>query len=207
MIRVRKTVVLVLGLILVAALSFAGVFNKSYGNMRQINKQLSYTEFIKALDLSKDQAQQLLNVITETKEQLNNLEQEYKALLEKSKDMTLNELSTQRRALNQKRAEILQGAEKKIAEILKVSQLENLRNYYFDKARDYTNQLQQRQQIHQTPARPFGKTNQMSGRSDQQMPLREKFMNRSFAQTPGTGFRFGVLLDDDFEETLKAYLQ
>lgn len=203
----RKTVVLVLGLVLVAALSFAGVFNKSYGNMRQINKQLSYTEFIKALDLSKDQAQQLLNVITETKEQLNNLEQEYKALLEKSKDMTLNELSTQRRALNQKRAEILQGAEKKIAEILKVSQLENLRNYYFGKARDYADQLQQRQQIHQTPARPFGRADQMPGRSDQQMPLREKFMNRSFVQTPGTGFRFGVLLDDDFEETLKAYLQ
>lgn len=200
----KKTVVLVLGLVLVAVFSFAGVFNKGYGNMRQINKQLTYTELIKALDLSRDQAEQLLNVIVETKEQLNALEEEYEVLLEKSKDMTLNELSTQRRVLNQKRAEILQGAEKKIAEILKVSQLENLRNYYFSKARDYLNQFQQRQKFQQTPTKPFGRTNKMAGRFDQ---IRQRMMSRSFAQAPNAGFRFPILLDDDFEEAIRSYLQ
>ncbi len=200
----NKTVVLVLGLVLVAVFSFAGVFNKGYGNMRQINKQLTYTELIKALDLSRDQAEQLLNVTVETKEQLNALEKEYEVLLEKSKDMTLKELSTQRRALNQKRAEILQGAEKKIAEILKVSQLENLRNYYFNKARDYLNQFQQRQKFQQTPAKPFGRSRKTAGSFDQ---IRQRMMSRSFAQTPNAGFRFGILLDDDFEEVLRSYLQ
>ncbi|MFN4189990.1 MAG: hypothetical protein ACK4E2_03225 [Pseudothermotoga sp.] len=200
----KKTVVLVLGLVLVAVFSLAGVFNKGYGNMRQINKQLTYIELIKALDLSRDQAEQLLNVIVETKEQLNALEKEYEVLLEKSKDMTLNELSTQRRALNQKRAEILQGAEKKIAEILKVSQLENLRNYYFSKARDCSNQFQQRQKFQQTPAKPFDRTNKMAGRFDQ---IRQRMMSKSFAQTPNTGFRFQILLGDYFEEVLRSYLQ
>lgn len=200
----KKVVVLVLGLVLVAVFSFAGVFNKGYGNMRQINKQLTYTELIKALDLSRDQAEQLLNVIVETKEQLNALENEYEVLLEKSKDMTLNELSTQRRALNQKRAEILQGAEKKIAEILKVSQLDNLRNYYFNKARDYLNQFQQRQKFQQAPAKSFGRTNKMAGRFGQ---IRQRMMSRSFAQTPNAGFRFRILLDDGFEEALRSYLQ
>jgi len=204
---VKKVMVLTVSLVLVAALSFAGAFSKGYGNMRQINKQLTYTELIKALDLSKDQAQQLLSVITETKQQLSDLEQNYKALLEKSKDMTLNEFATQRRELNQKRAEILQEAEKKVADILKVSQLENLRSYYFNRFRDYANQFQQRQQIQQAPARPFGKMNQMPRPYNQQVPMHDRYMNRSFNQQPGTGFRLAVLLDDDFEETLRAYLQ
>lgn len=199
----KKVAVLVLGLVLVAALSFAGVFGKGYGNMRQINKQLAYTELIKVLDLSKEQAKQLLDVITETKQQLSNLEQEYKALLEKSKDMTLNELADQRRALNQKHAQILQDAEEKIADILKVSQLENLRNYYFNKMKDYAGQSQQKQ-LQQIPARPW--KDQMPGRFYQQMPMQEK-MNRFFDRAQGTGFRLGIILDDDFEETLRAYLQ
>ncbi|HEY8542497.1 MAG TPA: hypothetical protein VIL29_08935 [Pseudothermotoga sp.] len=202
----KKVAVLVLGLVLVAALSFAGVFGKGYGNMRQINKQLAYTELLKVLDLSKEQAQQLLNVITETKQQLSNLEQEYKTLLEKSKDMTLNELADQRRALNQKRAQILQDAEKKIADILKVSQLENLRNYYFNKMKYYAGQFQQKQ-LQQMPARPFDRKDQMPGRFYQQMPMRENMMNRFFDRAQGTGFRLGIILDDDFEETLRAYLQ
>lgn len=200
-----KKVVLVLGLVSVVAIfTFAGVFNKGYGNMRQINKQLTYTELIKALDLSRDQAEQLLNIIVETKEQLNALEKEYEVLLEKSKDMTLNELSTQRQALNQKRAEILQGAEKKIAENLKVSQLENLRSYYLNRGRDYTNQFQQRQKLQQTRAGFFGKTNMISKRFDQ---IRQRTVKRSFTQARNTGFRFGLLLNDDFEEALRSYLQ
>ncbi|WP_041082565.1 hypothetical protein [Thermotoga profunda] len=199
----KKVAVLVLGLVLVAALSFAGVFGKGYGNMRQINKQLAYTELIKVLNLSKEQAKQLLDVITETKQQLSNLEQEYKALLEKSKDMTLNELADQRRALNQKHAQILQDAEEKIADILKVSQLENLRNYYFNKMKDYAGQSQQKQ-LQQIPARPW--KDQIPGRFYQQMPMQEK-MNRFFDRAQGTGFRLGIILDDDFEETLRAYLQ
>ncbi len=198
----KKVAVVLVSLVLVAALSFAGVFGKGYGNMRQINKQLNYTEFIKALDLSKDQAQQLLGVITETKQQLNELEQKYQALLEKSKDMTLNEFATEKRALNQERAQILQEAEKKIADILKVSQLENLRNYYFNKFKDYANQFQQRQiQQRQMPLRPFGSKNQIPA-----MPLRDKMMNRSFDNTKGA-FKLAILLDDDFEEALRAYLQ
>jgi len=192
----KKAVLLVMSLVLAATFTLAAGLGKGYGKMLQLNKQLSYTEIIKALDLSKEQAQQLLNVIDETKEQFAKLENEYKTLLEKSKSMTLNEFATQRRELNQKRAEILQTAERKIADIIKVSQLQNLQQHYMNRFREFAQQYNQRAPM---PQRPFGR--------DAVTPLREKMMNRQFQAVERPGFGLGILLDDDFEEALRAYLQ
>ncbi|MEJ5228631.1 MAG: hypothetical protein WHT65_01385 [Pseudothermotoga sp.] len=196
----KKAVLLVMSLVLAATFTLAAGLGKGYGNMRQLNKQLSYTEVIKALDLSKEQAEQLLNVITETKEQLAQLEEEYKALLENSKSMTLNEFATQKRELNQKRAEILQNAEKKIADIVKVSQLQNLQQHYMNRFREFAQQYAQKRTMpERMPQRPFGR--------DGVSPMREKMMNRQFQAVERPGFGLGILLDDDFEEALRAYLQ
>lgn len=96
----------------------------------QFRQEFSYEEAFKAMNLTKEQAQQLLSSIKDAKTKLEALDNEYKALYEKAKDMTVYEFRTQLRELNQKRAEILRELNQKVAETLKVGQLQCLMEHY-----------------------------------------------------------------------------
>ncbi|AEH51565.1 hypothetical protein [Pseudothermotoga thermarum] len=78
--------------------------------------------------LTKEQAQQILNIINEAKEKLNALQKEFEELRQKASKMTLNEYRNAVRELNQKRAEITKEAAQKIGDIVTVEQLELLRS-------------------------------------------------------------------------------
>lgn len=96
----------------------------------QFRQEFSYEEAFEAMNLTKEQARQLLGSIKDAKAKLEALDKEYKALYEKAKDMTVYEFRTQLRDLNQKRAEILRELNQKVAETLKVGQLQCLMEHY-----------------------------------------------------------------------------
>lgn len=139
----KKLLVLTVALVvLAAAMSFAaGKFN--YAPQRfvpewkqpvapryQFRQEFSYEEAFKAMNLTKEQARQLLDATKDAKAKLEALDKEYKALYEKAKDMTVYEFRTQLRELNQKRAEIMREFNQKVAETLKVGQLQCLMEHY-----------------------------------------------------------------------------
>lgn len=96
----------------------------------QFRQEFSYEEAFKAMNLTKEQARQLLDATKDAKAKLEALDKEYKALYEKAKDMTVYEFRTQLRELNQKRAEIMREFNQKVAETLKVGQLQCLMEHY-----------------------------------------------------------------------------
>lgn len=95
----------------------------------QFRQQFSYEEAFEAMNLTKDQAQKLLSAVEDAKTKLKDLKEEYEALYEKAKDMTVYEFRTQIRELNQKRVEVLKELNQKVAETLKVGQLQRLMEY------------------------------------------------------------------------------
>jgi len=199
---VKKVFLVTLTVVLVATLSFAGAFGAGFGLRNSTHKQVIYTELIKALDLTEDQAQQLLNAISETKAQLEALESEYEALLEKSKALSLNEFSAERKSLDEKRIDILQEFQAKVENLITVGQLENLKDYINNNANQYRQQIQGRyQQISPAKGRMPAENMPRMGRGD----LYGRFGNVRFGFS-GSFVGLGILLDDDFEAALKTYL-
>ncbi|WP_165276101.1 OmpH family outer membrane protein [Thermotoga sp. Ku-13t] len=96
----------------------------------QARQQFTYEEMFKEMNLTKEQAQQMLDAIKETKTKLEALEEEYKDLYDQSKNMTVYEFRNKLRELNQKRAEILQQLRERIEQTIRIEQLQQLMQTY-----------------------------------------------------------------------------
>ncbi len=99
-----------------------------FEKLRESRPQV-YSEYFKAMNLSKEQAKQILEIVNEAKEKLSALEKEYQQLKEQARNMTLNQYRETIRNLNQKRAEIIREANQKIGDVITVEQISALRNY------------------------------------------------------------------------------
>lgn len=96
----------------------------------QARQQLTYEQMFKEMNLTKEQAQQMLDAIKEAKAKLEALEKEYKDLYDQSKNMTVYEFRNRVRELNQKRAEIMQQLRERIEQTIKMEQLQQLMQTY-----------------------------------------------------------------------------
>lgn len=96
----------------------------------QLRQQLTYEQMFKEMNLTKEQAQQLLDAIKEAKTKLEALEKEYKDLYDQSKNMTVYEFKSKVRELNQKRAEIVRQLREKIEQTIRIEQLQQLMQTY-----------------------------------------------------------------------------
>ncbi|WP_448521642.1 hypothetical protein, partial [Pseudothermotoga sp.] len=96
----------------------------------QARQQLTYQEMFKEMNLTKEQAQRILNVVKDANAKLEELEKQYKELYENAKNMSVYEFRTRVRELNQKRAEIIQQMREEIEKTINVEQLQRLMQTY-----------------------------------------------------------------------------
>ena len=229
----KKKFTLVVGLLTLAAVSFAGTFGAlgaygvgpAYNPGKQLGQQLTFAEIIKALELTEDQAQKLLDLITEAKAQLSALKEEYASLIDKAEEMSISDFLTAKKGLSEKQKEIFETFGKGVADIITIGQIQNLKLYFFKNAQAFAPQYGkkgpqaqaqipqmgygkfyrgQRQQFGMNQLPPFG-ANRMAAR--QQMQAKQQFMAKSKNQFRMYGYGLKMLLDDSFEEALKAYLE
>jgi len=230
----KKKFTLVVSLLALAAVSFAGTFGvfgaygtrPAYNPGNQLKQQFTFTEIIKALELTEDQAQELLDLITEAKDQLNALKEEFASLIDKAEEMTISEFLTAKKELIEKQKQIFETLAKDVADIITVGQMKNLKLYCLKNEQMFAPQYGQvphpraqaqipqmgygkfdrgqRQQFGMNQLPPFG-ANGMAAR--QQMQSKQGFMAKSNNQFGMYGYGLGMLLDDSFEEALKSYLE
>jgi len=96
----------------------------------QPRQQFTYQEMFKEMNLTKEQAQRILNVIKDAKAKLEELEKQYEELYENAKNMSVYEFRARVRELNQKRAEIMQQMREEIEKTINVEQLQRLMQTY-----------------------------------------------------------------------------
>lgn len=90
--------------------------------LKEQAKELS-KEMFKAMNMTKEQAKQILQIVNEAREKLNALQNQYKELKEKAGNMTLNEYRAAIQQLNQERVQIIQEMRQKIGDIITVDQI------------------------------------------------------------------------------------
>ncbi len=228
----KKKFTLVVGLLALAAVSFAGTFGApgaygvgpAYNPGNQLGQRLTFAEIIKALEPTEDQAQELLDLISEAKAQLSALKEEYASLIDKAEEMSISDFLTAKKELSEKQKEIFKTFGKGVADIITVGQIQNLKLYFFKNAQPFAPQYGkgpqaqaqipqmgygkfyrgQRQQFGMNQLPPF-EANRMAAR--QQMQAKQQFMAKSNNQFGIYGYGLKMLLNDSFEEALKEYLE
>ena len=96
----------------------------------QPRQQLTYQEMFKEMNLTKEQAQRILNVIKDANAKLEQLQKQYEELYVNAKNMSVYEFRARVRELNQKRAEIMQQMREEIEKTINVEQLQRLMQTY-----------------------------------------------------------------------------